>query len=228
MGLIFGSSGPTKIEQVKDNSKEFVDTLHKKGTHFGAISHFDSSYTVGQPHSDPDRVMRDVGDLSTGGGTALYDSIVSSMATLQKAQMEGGRTSMPALLLTLTDGKENRSDRNLSDVREAIGKLGFVPQNRCYFAIAGIGSASQQELKDICKGGRGIFTHADDDMEEAFKLFIAATIAVVRGRQSYRTIRKNEKGMSVKQLERQFEGITAIPMEYMLNIDTSGSMSNSA
>jgi Mg-chelatase subunit ChlD len=226
MGLLFGSSSPSKMAQVKENSKEFVDTLHVQGTHYGAVSHFDSSYTVGQPRSDPGRVKRDISGLSTGGKTALYDSIVTSMVTLQKAQVDGDRTAMPALLLTLTDGKENRSDASLDDVREAIAELGFVPQNRCYFAIAGIGDASQRELRRICEDGLGIYTHTDSDMEKAFKLFVAATVAVVRGRQSYRGIRKNEQQMSITQLEREFQAIGAMPMEYMLNVDTSGSMSN--
>jgi Mg-chelatase subunit ChlD len=228
MGILFGSSGPSKMEQVKQNATDFVDALHIEGTHFGAVSQFDSSYTVGQPRSDPGRVTSDISALSTGGQTALYDSIITSMATLQKAQVDGERTAMPALLLTLTDGKENESDATLEEVREAIAKLGFVPQNRCYFAIAGIGDASQQELRDICDGGRGIYTHTDDDIDAAFALFVAATVAVVRGRESYQSIQKNEQQLSVTQLEREFKAIGAMPMEYMLNIDTSGSMSNTA
>jgi len=149
------------------------------------------------------------------------------MYTIQRAQVEQERTGVPALLLTFTDGKENKSDADLDEVRTAIKDLGFVPQNRCYFAIAGIGDASQQQLKDICKNGLGLYTHTDDDVEEAFKLFLAATIAIVKGRESYAAIRENEQEKSLKALVREFEGVVIGPMEYMLNLDTSGSMSKS-
>lgn len=216
------------MKQVKENSQEFVDKLHDDGRHFGAVSEFDDTYSVGDPRKTSSRVKRDLDSLSTGGGTALYDSIIKSVLTIQHARVEENRTAMPALLLTFTDGKENRSEHNLQDVRSAIRKAGFTPRNRCYFAIAGIGDASQQELKDICEGGLGVYTHTDDDIEEAFKLFIAATLAVVKGRQSYAELRKNEQSKSLKVLIREFEGVEIMPMEYMLNVDTSGSMSKTA
>lgn len=226
MGLLFGSSGPSKISVVKENSEEFVDRLHKKGTHLGAVSHFDSSYSVGTPHHRPGDVKDDIDALGTGGKTALYDSILASMATLRKAQTSG-KVPIPALLLTFTDGKENRSDASLEDVQQKIKEIGFVPQNGCYFAIAGIGNASQQELRDICSSGRGLYTHTNDDIKEAFGLFLAATLAVVRGRKSYSAIRKNEQELSLQKLEKEFTGISVVPMQYMLNIDVSGSMSKS-
>ncbi|WP_430504543.1 vWA domain-containing protein [Haloparvum sp. PAK95] len=225
---LFSSSGPSKMKRVKDNSKDFVDDLHKEGRHFGAVSHFDNSYSVGKPRKTPREVKSDIGSLSTGGRTALYDSIIKSVLTLQKAQVEGGRTGMPALLLTFTDGIENESDAQLEDVREAIRKAGFLPRNRCYFAIAGVGDASQQELRDICKGGLGVYTHTDDDIEEAFKLFIAATLAVVKGRESYAEVKKKAESKSLKVLVRKFEKIDILPMEYMFNIDTSQSMSKTS
>lgn len=225
---LFSSSGPSKMKRVKDNSKDFVDDLHKEGRHFGAVSHFDNSYSVGKPRKTPREVKSDIGSLSTGGRTALYDSIIKSVLTLQKAQVEGGRTGMPALLLTFTDGIENESDAQLEDVREAIRKAGFLPRNRCYFAIAGVGDASQQELRDICKGGLGVYTHTEDDIEEAFKLFIAATLAVVKGRESYAEVKKKAESKSLKVLVRKFEQVEILPMEYMFNIDTSQSMSKTS
>lgn len=215
------------MKRVKSHSKEFVETLHKEGAHYGAVSHFDSSYSVGRLRGNVDEITSDIDALSTGGKTALYDSIISSMYTIHKAQVEQDRVGVPALLLTFTDGKENKSDADLSDVRTAIKELGFAPQNRRYFAIAGIGRASQQQLKDICKNGLGLYTHTDDDVEEAFKLFVAATLAVVKGRESYAAIRENEQEKSLKALVHEFEGVVVGPLEYMLNIDTSGSMSKS-
>jgi hypothetical protein len=224
-GLFFGSSGTSKMQQVKDNSREFVDTLHDDGRHIGSVSSFDTSYNVGTPQTEAGKVKRDLRQLSTGGRTALYDSIINSVVTLRRAQIEGGRADMPALVLTFTDGIENESEADLQEVRSAIKQAGFVPRNRCYFAIAGIGDASQQQLREICEGGYGLYTHTDDDIESAFKLFIAATLAVVRGRQSYAKVRKNEESKSLKMLVREFEKIDILPMEYMLNVDTSKSMS---
>jgi len=226
MGLFFGSSGPSKLSVVKDNSKEFVEKLHRENSHLGAISKFDSSYSVGTPRKDPEDVKSDISSLSSGGKTALNDSIIDSMKALRNAQISG-KAPIPALLLTFTDGKENRSEHSLTDVQETIDDLGFKPSNRCYFAIAGIGSASQQDLKNMCSDGRGLYTHTDDDIQQAFALFLKATLAVVKGRQSYREIKKNEENLSLKQLERRFTQIRVIPLQYMLNIDTSGSMGKS-
>jgi Mg-chelatase subunit ChlD len=210
---------------VKDNSKEFVGKLHKEGTHLGAISEFDDGYTVGTPRKQPGTVKSDIRNLSAGGGTALYDSIIESMERLRSAQVTGN-IPLPALLLTFTDGKENRSDASRQELKNTIESLGFKPHNHCYFAIAGIGSASQSELRDICSDGRGIYTHTDDDIEEAFALFLKATIAVVEGRESYAEIRRNEDRLSLRELRRRFKKISVIPLQYMLNIDTSGSMDN--
>ncbi|WP_348533359.1 hypothetical protein [Haloarcula marina] len=126
-----------------------------------------------------------------------------------------------------TAGNQIHEDRSLSEVQETIDELGFKPSNGCYFAIAGIGNASQQDLRDICSNGRGIYTHTDDDISEAFALFLKATIAVVEGRQSYREIKKKEDKLSLKQLECKFKQIRIVCLQYMLNIDTSGSMDNS-
>lgn len=211
---------------VKDNSTNFVDTLHDEESHLGAVSYFDSSYSVGSPRKDPSEVKNDISSLSTGGNTALYDSILDSMNALRRAQLSG-EIPLPALLLTFTDGKENESDATLNDVQQRIEEIGFVPQNQCYFAIAGIGDASQQELRDICADGRGLYTHTDDDIRKAFGLFIAATIAVIKGKKSYRSIRQDEQKLTIEQLEERFQAIGRIPLQYMLNIDTSGSMGNS-
>ncbi|WP_372478923.1 VWA domain-containing protein [Halomicrobium sp. HM KBTZ05] len=226
MGLLFGSSGPSKLSIVKDNSKEFVEKLHREDAHFGAVSEFDSSYSVGAARKDPSKVKSEISALSSGGKTALNDSIIESMKALRHAQLSG-KAPIPALLLTFTDGKENKSSHSLSEVQETIDELGFKPSNGCYFAIAGIGNASQQDLRDICSNGRGIYTHTDDDISEAFALFLKATIAVVEGRQSYREIKKKEDKLSLKQLERKFKQIRIVRLQYMLNIDTSGSMDNS-
>ncbi|WP_135826458.1 vWA domain-containing protein [Halorussus ruber] len=225
-GWLFGSSGSSKMKLVKENSTSFVEKLHKEGRHFGAVSHFDNSYDVGTPRKRANEVTTDIESLSSGGGTALYDSIIKSVLTLKHAQAKGRRSRMPALLLTFTDGKENESEADLEDVRQVIRETGFTPRNRCYFAIAGIGDASQKELRNICSDGLGVYTHTDDDIEEAFKLFIAATLAVVKGRESYASMERNERSQSLKVLVRKFERLDILPMEYMLNIDASGSMSN--
>lgn len=224
-GLFTKSTGASKMAQVKDYSIDFVDTVHRNGTHFGTISHFNTTYSIGTPRTKADDIISDIKSLSPSGRTALYDSIIKSMHTIQKSRVNQNRTGIPALLLTFTDGIENESHADLDEVRTAIKELGFHPKNRCYFAIAGIGDASQQELRDICDGGLGLYTHADDDIQAAFKLFLIATLAVVYGRESYAEIREHDKGKSLKAIIREFEGITIGPVEYMLNIDASSSMS---
>lgn len=227
MGILF-NSGPSKLSIVKDNSTEFVDTVHKDGLHYGTVASFNEEYDISSLSSRASRVKTNIDALSASGNTALFDSIIDSMLFLRKAQRKYNRSNVPALVLTLTDGKDNRSDASADDVRQAIRDFGFLPRNNCYFAIAGIGDASQQQLEDICEGGHGIYTHTDDDIDKAFGLFAASTLAVVRGKQSYTAIRKEGDSLTLAAFRRKYAKLGVRPVDYVLTIDRSKSMSKSA
>ncbi|MDG5777875.1 hypothetical protein VB773_19810 [Haloarculaceae archaeon H-GB2-1] len=70
-----------------------------------------------------------------------------------------------------------------------------------------------------------MYTHTDDDIDAALSLFLAVTLAVIRGRTLYAAVREHEDGLSFAGFEEIFRKLGLIPVDYLLNIDRSKSMS---
>jgi Mg-chelatase subunit ChlD len=207
---------------------DFVDTVHDDGRCLGAVSTFDTEVSVGEMNQQSSSVESTLRGLSTGGGTALYDSIVAVMANWQRARIEANRVETPALLVTITDGMDNESANSIEDVREAIAGTGFHPKNRCYFVLIGVGSdVSESELRQICEGGLGMYEHVSH-VEEVLRLVLAATLVGVVKQERYRKIEESADELSVTELRRELAAVGVRKLDYTLNVDTSGSMSDAA
>jgi hypothetical protein len=130
------------------------------------------------------------------------------------------------MVLTFTDGKNTESG-SVADVRKTIEQHNFFPQNNCFFAIAGVGDASESCLREICAGGYGLYTHTND-ISAIFNLFqlVVQRIAVQVGA---RFTRVDISGLRVEQLQAFARAYGCIfPMDYILNLDRSGSMGPSS
>lgn len=217
----------SKMDALQQEMTGFVDHIHEDGRCLGAVSTFDDDVSTGQMHQSASTVKDEVETITPNGKTALYDSLVASMVGWQRARIEADRTHVPALLVTVTDGKENASNASLGDVREAIRETGFHPENQCYFVIVGVGDdVSEQELREICEGGHGVYEHVDD-VDEVMKLVIAATLVGIVRQERYQKIEQKAESVDIKELRRDLAAIGLSKLDYMLNIDASGSMSNS-
>jgi|APHM01.1.fsa_nt_gi von Willebrand factor type A domain. len=215
------------MDVLQNEMTEFVDTVHEDGRCLGAVTTFNTSVQTNGMSPEATEVKKQLRDTDTGGKTALYDSIIASVSTWQRGRIKAQREHVPALLITVTDGRENASDATLSDVRKAIRKTGFHPKNRCYFAIVGVGDASASELRNICEGGHGVYQHVSN-MDQIMKLVLAATLVGVVRREQYQEIRKKANEVELRELRRELASVGLRKLDYMLNVDTSGSMSESA
>lgn len=228
MGLFSSSSTESKMDVLQREMCDFVDTVHEDGRCLGAVSTFDTEVSVGEMRQQSSSVESRVDSLTTGGGTALYDSIIAVMANWQRARIEADRVDTPALLVTVTDGMDNESDGSIDDVREAIAGTGFHPKNACYFVLIGVGGdASEDELRQICADGLGMYEHVSH-VEEVLRLVLAATLVGVVRRERYQKVEQKADELSVTELRRELAAVGLRGLDYTLNVDTSGSMSDSA
>ncbi|MFY4814601.1 vWA domain-containing protein [Haloarcula sp. AONF1] len=211
------------ITTLKRKSRAFVDDIHLDGLHWGAINSFDTSYDLREMEHSGSSLKSQVGQLSAGGRTALYDSIDYSIERLCKRHYAADRHGIPMMMLTFTDGKDNESTASIRDVRSTIDRYDFFPSNNCYFVIAGIGDASNSEMRELCADGYGAYLHADD-IEAVFEMYkrIVTKLGKQVGRKISVTERPNETKVRLKKFKRRYGAI--FPIDYALNLDCSGSM----
>jgi hypothetical protein len=210
----------TKIDQMKHAAKEFVDEIHIDQAHTGRINTFDSSVHLGPPETSSYPLKSQIADLSSGGTTALFDSVYHSINELANAHYRADRHGRPMAVLTLTDGKDVGSNKHLRDVRRLIRERNFVPNNNCYFFIAGVDDASEREMKEMCRGGYGAYIDANS-INAIFKTFKKElTSRIVRKKT---TIGKRSDGKIVRVTTKD-PGMCIKKLDYALNLDCSSSM----
>lgn len=212
-----------KITTMKRRARDFLNEVHCDGRHYGVVNSFDSSCSLGQLTSSSSALKDDVNSLSASGRTALYDSIYHSIGSLANAHYEANRQGIPMAVLTFTDGKENNSSRDVGDVRELIRELNFFPSNNCYFIIAGVGKASDSQMKELCRDGYGLYISASD-IDEVFTKFKELLLRLVlKDERAAVKTRKNGKVVKVKGRKRSV-GASIKEVDYALNLDCSSSM----
>lgn len=212
-----------QITTMKRRAKDFVDEIHVPGGHTGIINSFDSSVHIGSAETSPSALKSQIGRLSASGQTALYDSIYHSIGSLATAHYKANRQGIPMAVLTFTDGKENRSNKSVDDVRRLIRESNFFPKNNCYFIIAGVGNASEREMKELCRGGYGLYIDADS-IHEVFASFKSILLSKLTERKSV-AVQKKRNGKVVRARQTTVKPKAAIKnLDYALNLDCSGSM----
>jgi hypothetical protein len=218
----------TKMEVLQDEMTDFVDTVHDDDRCLGSVPTFDTEVTLDEMHESGWSVKNQIRTLEPSGRTALYDSIIEVMNKWQHDRVGADRVKVPSLLVTVTDGQDNESKNSIDDVRKAIKGIGFHPENNCYFVLVGVGSnASEDELRRICEGGLGMYRHVNH-VDEVLRLVLAATLVGVARQERYREIEETADELSVRELRRELTAVGIQDLDYMLNIDSSGSMGNSA
>ncbi|MCC7004670.1 VWA domain-containing protein [Candidatus Nomurabacteria bacterium] len=230
-----------KIDVLLLEARKFIAELHIVGTHWGGIHTFNSEVLAwhnGNPNvldTDKDFLISRLFQLpEPSGGTALYDSIIGSLNRLFAVHMNAGRRGIPMMLITFTDGEDASSKSKVSDVRETIKKFNFFPDNNCFMAIVGVGKdVNKSTLIDICKSdsehpfGYGQFEHTDS-INGLYNLFlqIVIKIGIQKGIiPSNFTFQVGNMIMQTSVLQEVAQQVTNVmPIDYILNLDISGSM----
>ena len=132
VGILFDTSGSMvdKIEGVKDAVLHFIDTTDPEDDIF-LIRFSNSIPLVQELTNDRQQLRRAVGTLLPGGGTALYDAVISGLEHLQLGQHK------KKALLIVTDGNDTTSQVSL---REAVAT---AQQSEAIIYALGIGHGEQ-------------------------------------------------------------------------------------
>lgn len=230
-----------KIDVLLLEARKFIAELHIEETHWGGIHTFNSDVLAwhnGNPNvldTSKDFLISRLFQIpDPSGKTALYDSIIGSLNRLFNVHMSAGRRGIPMMLITFTDGNDEGSKSKISDVRETIKKFNFFPTNNCFMAIVGVGkSVNKDALADICKSdfehpyGYSQFEHTDS-INGLYNLFlqIVIKIGIQKGIiPSNFTFQVGNMIMQTSVLQEVAQQVTNVmPIDYILNLDISGSM----
>ncbi len=153
-----GSMGGGELGDAKDAAKTFVDQF-MAGDQAAVIS-FSSSVTLDQSFtSDAGALKSAIDNLSSGGGTALYDGIVRGV---QEIELE---SNSPAVL-ALTDGRENSSSNSKQDAIDLANQVG-VP----VYTIGLGGNVNAGDLQEVANQTGGQFFRAPNssDLEAIYE-----------------------------------------------------------
>jgi hypothetical protein len=215
----------SKMEVLKQEASRFVRELHLEGLHWGCVNSFNSSVNIGEMTTNESEILSQIDRLRSDGNTALFRSISDSISTLCERHHKAGREGVPMMVLTFTDGINNEGS-SVANVRKSIEEYNFFPDNNCFFAIAGVGQASESVLQDICKESYGLYTHTDK-IEEVFTLFkqVVLQIAIQVGTRFQSISTENLHHERLEAFAQTFGAI--FPIDYVLNLDRSYSMSES-
>ena len=164
-----GSMEGTKLTRTKAALTSFVGQIKGEKDRVGIVE-----FGSGTKSFTPLRVLDEnarndtlnqINQMTASGGTALVDAVYNAITDLQ-AQ---GDTKAINAIVVMTDGKENESQRNLSDIRNLINSNS---NTRLVIFTIGFGSDADVDLlTNMAQIGNGQFRRADEtDIEELYKI----------------------------------------------------------
>jgi Mg-chelatase subunit ChlD len=150
---------PDRITAAKEAAKIFVNQI-KEDDRVAVVSFAESTSTVVSFTSDKDSAKSKIGGISTGGGTAVGEGIITALDVL-----ENGRDESVKAIVLLSDGANNRGispitaanrakDRGIPIYTVGIGTVG-----------GGIDPLDEQTLKEIASITGGEYLYAPDEAE---------------------------------------------------------------
>ena len=119
----------TKIEALRRAATRFVDTMRPGAS--TTLLPFSSEVATPKPFTDDKQKLKDqIRTLRPAGETAIFDAAYKALMTLMLSDREGKRA-----VILLTDGKDNRSDKNVEQVIQ-LAKQAEIPLH-----VLGLGTA---------------------------------------------------------------------------------------
>ncbi|MFQ5855983.1 MAG: VWA domain-containing protein [Anaerolineae bacterium] len=164
-----GSMEGTKLERTKEALQAFISQIRGDRDQVGLVE-FGSgvkSFQKLRPTDDLARqgLINRVNGMEAIGDTALIDAVWDACADLQNV---GDQEAINAVVV-MTDGRENHSRHDLSDLRRLFQREQSVPV--VVFTIAFGADADEGLLRTIARIGNGQFRRADEtDIEELYRI----------------------------------------------------------
>ncbi len=145
-----------KIDGAKAAAKAYVDQM-RPGDQAGLMVYNTKVNYVQQLTTDHNVLLQAIDGIKTGGDTAMYDALIAAEDALKDVS---GRKA----IIAVTDGLDNRSTHNESDV------VTGVQQNSLSISTIGLGDASSKAqtgldetaLKSLAEQAGGSYSFAGD------------------------------------------------------------------
>jgi Ca-activated chloride channel family protein len=164
-----GSMQGTKLRRTQEALQAFVDQIRGDRDQVGLIE-FASDvkrFDPLQPLDDDSRqeLIEQINRMEADGQTAMIDAVLEAYDDLQQT----GDTEAINAIVVMTDGRENDSSHDISDLRRRFEQEQAVTV--VVFAIAFGSDADDGLLQEIAGIGNGQFRRADEtDIEELYKI----------------------------------------------------------
>ena len=213
-----------RLKFEKDAAVDFLDKVIRRSKDLAFLMTFDNEPQVIQDYtSDIDLLTSAIQEQRAGGGTALNDAIYMAAGKLAHAPLPAGpNAEVRRVIVVISDGDDNLSDRALSDAIDASIRsevaVFTVSTSTDWLSIDNASRPSKyhveggdkvlQEFADQT-GGHAFFPYRVDDLAESFtqigtelrsQYFIAYAPANPPPNGQYRKINveTNRKGLTVR------------------------------
>lgn len=185
IGLLLDTSNSIRprLEFEKDAAIDFLSKVIRRNKDLAFLMTFDNEPEVIQDYTgDLDLLMTAVRAQRAGGGTALNDAIVMASDKLAHPPLpKGSDTDVRRVVVVITDGQDNLSDRALTDAIDASiraeAAVFSVSTNTDWLAVDDAtkpnkynkdpGDKVLEQFADKT-GGRAFFPYRIDDLAQSF------------------------------------------------------------
>ena len=166
----------------QEAASDFLYNTIRRGKDMAFIAIFDNEPEVIQDYTDNlDQLNKAIQGQRAGGGTALRDAIYMAAQKLQHAPLpETGSSEVRRVLVVISDGEDNLSDRPLSEAMEMAEKaevaIYAISTNTDWLNIEGDTPKKAMETHGdkvldqfaTDTGGRVFFPYKIDDLAQSF------------------------------------------------------------
>ena len=166
---ISGSMSGDKLDRVKQDSTELVDSLLSNGNNQVALITFDTTFTIVSDFtSDKDKLISQINDLQVQGNTNYYQALVNVDNILKDYTKQDNRD---AIVLFLTDGYPNVNTPN------QITQYQYLKTKYPYITVNGIqyemGNAILKPIQEVSDD------HFFADMETLSNVLFDASVVPI-------------------------------------------------
>jgi VWFA-related protein len=172
-----------RLEFEKDAAVDFLNKVIRRNKDLAFLMTFDNEPEIIQDFSgDLDTLMTSIRAQRAGGGTALNDAIYMAAQKLARPPLpKGPETEVRRVVVVISDGQDNLSDRALTDAIDASIKseaaVFSVSTNTDWLAVDDQNKPTKYHLEAGDKvleqfadqtGGRAFFPYRLDDLAQSF------------------------------------------------------------
>ena len=172
-----------RLEFEKDAAVDFLNKVIRRDKDLAFLMTFDNEPEIIQDYTgDLDRLMTAIRAQRAGGGTALNDAIfLASEKLIHPPPPPGPQTEVRRVVVVISDGQDNLSDRALTDAIDASirseAAVFSVSTNTDWLAVDDASKPSKYHLEAGDKvleqfadqtGGHAFFPYRIDDLAQSF------------------------------------------------------------